>query len=119
MTAGSRSSPAMTSAGSPGNRCCNRKIRTDTKNSVGISCRMRLPRKFSRRRTPRQTRRSQILRTVLARSLPPPLWGRDRESGGHVGSPRVDPPPPPPPPPEGGGGGGGGAVRFPLALLPS
>src|SRR5271167_1531651 len=37
----------MTSAGSPGNRCCNEKIRTDTKNSVGISCKTRLPRKFS------------------------------------------------------------------------
>src|SRR5437879_5649226 len=47
MTAGSRSSPAITSAGSPGNRCCSEKIRIDTKNSVGISCRTRLPRKFS------------------------------------------------------------------------
>src|SRR5450631_1452432 len=47
MTSGSRSSPAITSAGSPGNRCCSEKIRIDTKNSVGISCRMRLPRKFS------------------------------------------------------------------------
>src|SRR3954454_4724502 len=47
MTSGSRSSPAITSAGSPGNRCCNEKIRIETKNSVGISCRMRLERKFS------------------------------------------------------------------------
>src|SRR5665647_1402429 len=47
MISGSRSSPAMTSAGSPGNRCCSEKIRIDTKNSVGISCRMRLARKFS------------------------------------------------------------------------
>src|SRR6202035_2744407 len=47
MTAGSRSSPAMISAGSPGNRCCSEKIRIDTKNNVGISCSRRLPRKFS------------------------------------------------------------------------
>src|ERR1700730_3030927 len=47
MTSGSRSSPAITSAGSPGNRCCNEKIRIDTKSSVGISCKIRLPRKFS------------------------------------------------------------------------
>src|ERR1700722_17100568 len=47
MTSGSRSSPAITSAGSPGNRCCSEKIRIDTKNSVGISCRMPLARKFS------------------------------------------------------------------------
>src|SRR6185436_6592560 len=47
MTSGSRSSPAITSAGSPGSNCCSEKIMTDTKNSVGISCRMRLPRKFS------------------------------------------------------------------------
>src|ERR1700730_4010415 len=46
MTLGSRSSPAMTSAGSPGSNCCSEKIMIDTKNSVGISCRMRLPRKF-------------------------------------------------------------------------
>src|SRR6202140_4694521 len=47
ITSGSRSSPAITSAGSPGNKCCREKIRIDTKNSVGISCRMRLARKFS------------------------------------------------------------------------
>src|SRR3981189_2724372 len=47
MTAGSRSSPAMTSAGSPGNKCCSEKISTDTKNNVGMICRIRLPRKFS------------------------------------------------------------------------
>src|ERR1700733_9104040 len=47
MTAGSRSSPAITSAGSPGNRCWSEKIRIDTKNSVGTICRRRLPRKFS------------------------------------------------------------------------
>src|ERR1700722_3054597 len=47
MTSGSCSSPAITCAGSPGNRCCSEKIRIDTKNSVGISCRIRLPRKFS------------------------------------------------------------------------
>src|ERR1044071_8824400 len=46
-TAGSRSSPAMTSAGSPGNSCCREKMITDTKNSVGINCSRRLPRKSS------------------------------------------------------------------------
>src|SRR5439155_2219984 len=47
MTLGSRSSPAMTSAGSPGNSCCSEKIRIDTKNSVGMSWAMRRARKFS------------------------------------------------------------------------
>src|SRR4051794_39168272 len=47
ITSGSRSSPAITSAGSPGSRCCSEKIRIDTKNSVGISCSRRLVRKFS------------------------------------------------------------------------
>src|SRR3954466_10767113 len=37
----------MTSAGSPGNRCCNEKISTDTKNSVGTSCTRRRARKLS------------------------------------------------------------------------
>src|SRR5262245_50998712 len=37
----------MTKAGSPGSKCCSEKIRTDTKNSVGISWAMRLARKFS------------------------------------------------------------------------
>src|SRR6266478_2288442 len=47
MTLGSRSSPAITRAGSPGSKCCSEKIRTDTKNSVGINCNRRLARKFS------------------------------------------------------------------------
>jgi hypothetical protein len=47
ITSGSRSSPAITSAGSPGSNCCSEKISIDTKNSVGISCRRRLARKFS------------------------------------------------------------------------
>src|SRR5258705_11837542 len=47
ITAGSRSSPAMTSAGSPGSRCCSEKIRIDTKNSVGTSWARRLARKLS------------------------------------------------------------------------
>src|SRR3954467_12701300 len=47
MTAGSRSSPAITSAGSPGNNCWSEKISTDTKNSVGTICTMRRARKFS------------------------------------------------------------------------
>src|SRR5262245_43309834 len=37
----------MTSAGSPGKRCCSEKIRIDTKNSVGISCAIRRARKLS------------------------------------------------------------------------
>src|SRR5450432_3196544 len=51
MTSGSRSSPAITSAGSPGNRCCSEKIRIDTKNSVGINCTTRLARKLSMRQS--------------------------------------------------------------------
>src|SRR5258708_311219 len=47
MTLGSRSGAAITIAGSPGNKCCSEKIRIETKNSVGISCSRRLPRKFS------------------------------------------------------------------------
>src|SRR6185295_3230385 len=47
MTSGSRSSPAMTSAGSPGSNCCSEKISTDTKNSVGINWTTRRARKFS------------------------------------------------------------------------
>src|SRR5947199_9774123 len=47
ITAGSRSSPAITSAGSPGSNCCSEKIRIDTKNSVGISCTRRRARKVS------------------------------------------------------------------------
>src|SRR5262249_8660943 len=34
----------MTSAGSPGKSCCSKKMITDRKNSVGISCSSRLPR---------------------------------------------------------------------------
>src|SRR6516225_9652156 len=47
MTCGSFSSPAMTSAGSPGSRCCSRKMITDTKSSVGRSCSSLLPKKVS------------------------------------------------------------------------
>src|SRR5262245_18243668 len=47
MNCGSRSSPAKTSAGSPGNNCCSEKMMTDTKNSVGPSCSSRLPWKLS------------------------------------------------------------------------
>src|SRR6202043_1682534 len=58
MTAGSRSSPAITSAGSPGSRCCSVKIMIDTKNSVGISCTMRRARKFSMMSRVSRARRS-------------------------------------------------------------
>src|SRR5665647_823136 len=37
----------MINAGSPGSNCCSEKMITDTKNSVGISCNSRLPRKLS------------------------------------------------------------------------
>src|SRR6185437_5660372 len=37
----------MASAGSPGSSCCSPKMITDTKNSVGMSCSRRLPRKPS------------------------------------------------------------------------
>src|SRR5947209_17057135 len=47
ITAGSRSSPAITSAGSPGSSCCSEKISTDTKNSVGMSWTIRRARKVS------------------------------------------------------------------------
>src|SRR5215475_2853459 len=47
MTAGSRSSPPITRAGSPGKSCCSEKIRMDTKNSVGTSWAIRRARKFS------------------------------------------------------------------------
>src|SRR3954453_6936777 len=62
MTSGSRSSPAITSAGSPGNNCCSEKIRIDTKNSVGISCRIRLPRKFSMAHAQFDARESYVRR---------------------------------------------------------
>src|SRR5690242_20642784 len=47
MTAGSRSSPAITIAGSPGRSCCSEKIRIDTNSNVGTSWAMRRARKFS------------------------------------------------------------------------
>src|SRR3954451_25134979 len=60
MTSGSRSSPAMTSAGSPGSNCCSEKIRIETKNSVGISWTMRRARKFSMARFREQWRSLQL-----------------------------------------------------------
>src|ERR1051325_4344560 len=51
MTSGSRSSPAITSAGSPGSNCCSEKIRIETKNSVGINWTTRRARKFSMARS--------------------------------------------------------------------
>src|SRR5579863_7502445 len=45
MTAGSRSSPAIASAGSPGNNRCSPKINSDTKNRVGTISAMRRTRK--------------------------------------------------------------------------
>src|SRR3954465_544719 len=44
MAAGSRSSPAMATAGSPGSNCCSPKIRIETKNSVGTIAAMRVRR---------------------------------------------------------------------------
>src|SRR5215510_201070 len=46
-TAGSRSSPAMISAGSPGSSCCRPKISIDTRISVGMICSSRWLRKAS------------------------------------------------------------------------
>src|SRR5258705_13621815 len=46
MTFGSRSSPAIATAGSPGRSCCSPKISTDTKKSVGMIAARRLMRKF-------------------------------------------------------------------------
>jgi len=42
ITAGSRSSPAMIIAGSPGRSCCSEKISTDTKEQCRMSCTIRL-----------------------------------------------------------------------------
>src|SRR5471032_2271423 len=44
---GSRSSPAMISAGSPGSSCCRPKISIDTRISVGMICSSRRVRKTS------------------------------------------------------------------------
>src|SRR6516225_375964 len=63
----------MTSAGSLGNRCCSEKISTDTKNRVGISCRMRLPRKFNMV----HARQNWIRIKAAAASFPPSTWGRE------------------------------------------
>src|SRR5438445_3625423 len=60
MTSGSRSSPAITSAGSPGSNCCSEKIRTETKNSVGINWTTRRARKFSMARSRVQQRSLQL-----------------------------------------------------------
>src|SRR5260370_34711539 len=46
-TLGSRSSPAMISAGSPGRSCCRPKISIDTRISVGMICSSRWVRKAS------------------------------------------------------------------------
>src|SRR6266404_8044041 len=99
MTLGSRSSPAITSAGSPGSNCCSEKIRIDTKNSVGISCRIRLPRKFSMAHAHFDARGSYVRRKTLAMStFPPPLWGRGREGGNSTGFCACGTPHPSPPP---------------------
>src|ERR1051325_7495510 len=46
-TAGSRSSPAMINAGSPGSNCCRPKISIDTRIRVGMICSRRWVRKAS------------------------------------------------------------------------
>src|SRR5262249_6657200 len=68
MTSGSRSSPAMTSAGSPGRSCCSKKMITDRKNSVGTSCSSRLPRNVSMARS--ASRRSPKYRRPLSELQP-------------------------------------------------
>src|SRR6476661_8700148 len=85
MTSGSRSSPAITSAGSPGSNCCSENIRIDTKNSVGISCRIRLLRKFSIGHAKSAARGAWTWLKIAATSFPPPLWGRDREARNPTG----------------------------------
>src|SRR5437764_7983811 len=60
ITSGSRSSPAITSAGSPGSNCCSEKIRIETKNSVGINWTTRRARKFSMARSWVQQRSLQL-----------------------------------------------------------
>src|SRR3954447_17138062 len=45
IEAGSRSSPAIATAGSPGSSCCSPKMRIETKNSVGTIAAMRARRK--------------------------------------------------------------------------
>src|SRR5258708_1084299 len=47
-TLGSRSSPAMISAGSPGSSCCRPKISIDTRISVGMICSSRRVRKATK-----------------------------------------------------------------------
>src|SRR5689334_4182926 len=47
MTLGSRSSPAMAIAGSPGRSCCSPKISTDTRKTVGTIVARRLARNAS------------------------------------------------------------------------
>src|ERR1043166_742520 len=49
MTFGSRSSPAIAIAGSPGRSCCSPKIRIETKNSVGTIAASRFARNWSTR----------------------------------------------------------------------
>src|SRR5207248_9553987 len=73
-TLGSRSSPAITSAGSPGNRCCSENIRIDTKNRVGISCTMRLAMKFSMADVDSPESR----KAVATSALPAPVRGREQ-----------------------------------------
>jgi hypothetical protein len=47
MTFGSRSSPAIAIAGSPGSSCCSPKIRIETKKSVGTIAASRFARNCS------------------------------------------------------------------------
>src|SRR3569833_1742093 len=67
----------MTSAGSPGSRCCSEKIRLDTKNSVGMICAMRLARKVSMAGASRAAGRDDVCQQVETASFPPPLWRRE------------------------------------------
>src|SRR5688572_25842055 len=72
----------MINAGSPGSSCCRPKMITDTKNSVGISCSSRCPRKLSMAVAPsprlRGEGRGQAVRHVAhcrhvqADTTPPP-----------------------------------------------
>ena len=95
ITAGSRSSPAITSAGSPGNRCCREKIRIDTKNSVGINCSDALGEETQHGSTfPGRSAARQTLKVLRHIGFHLRLAGVDRERGNTTGVSGVTTAPP-------------------------
>src|SRR3954453_17219512 len=81
MMSGSRSSPAITNAGSPGSNCCSEKIRIDTKNSVGISCTRRRARKVSIAEALPRTQLRRVGKGALFAPCPPLFCAAN---GGHA-----------------------------------